>query len=203
MNFTLFLNFQKPLKQRLHKSEMDLMGIPVTSSGEQRYKDALKDIRVIILSVDGVLTDGQLNYTESGDEVRTFNARDGFAIKEALRQGLRITVISERPSKAALRRMIELGVTDVYLGIRNKAETYAEIKFLYGVEDKHCLYIGDDVSDLPVLEKVGFSCVPLNGVEYLRNRVAYISAYEGGKGCVRDVIELVLTEQGKWPYVST
>lgn len=103
---------------------MDFMGIPTSAISEEerfkRYKEALKHIRVIILSVDGVLTDGQINYTESGDEIRTFFARDGFAIKEALAQGLRIIVISTRPSKATMRRMIELGVTDVYLGIRSK-----------------------------------------------------------------------------------
>ncbi len=109
-------------------------------------------------------------------------------------------MISERQSRAALRRLIELGVTDIYLGIRNKFETYQELKTLYNVEDKHCLYIGDDISDVPVLEKVGFPCAPINSIEYLRNRVAYLSPYEGGKGCVRDVLETVLIEQGKWKY---
>ncbi|MDW8465831.1 MAG: 3-deoxy-D-manno-octulosonate 8-phosphate phosphatase [Chloroherpetonaceae bacterium] len=183
---------------------MEFMGVPVPAIDEQerykRYREALKQIRIIILTVDGVLTDGHINYTESGDEIRTFFARDGFAIKEALAQGLRVVVISTRPLKATMRRMIELGVTDVYLGIRNKLETYEEIKMLYGVTDEECLYIGDDYDDLPILKKVGFSATPLNGIEALRYNVGYVSAFEGGKGCVRDVIELTLVEQGKWQY---
>lgn len=183
---------------------MDFLGIPTSAVNEEerfkRYREALKQIRVIILSVDGVLTDGQINYTESGDEIRTFFARDGFAIKEALAQGLRIVVISTRPSKATMRRMIELGVTDAYLGIRNKLETYEEIKQLYNLRDEECLYIGDDYDDMAILQKVGFSATPLNGIDALRYNVGYVSAFEGGKGCVRDVIELTLFEQGKWRY---
>ncbi len=180
---------------------MEFFGIPTSSVDAQKpYREAIKEIRVIILNVDGVLTDGYIQYTESGDEIKTFYARDGFAIREAMKQGLKVCVISDRQSRAAMRRLIELGVTDIYLGIRNKFETYQELKILYNVEDKHCLYIGDDISDVPVLEKVGFSCAPINSIEYLRNRVAYLSPYEGGKGCVRDVLETVLIEQGKWKY---
>ncbi len=180
---------------------MEFFGIPTSRVDTQKpYRDAIKEIRLVILNVDGVLTDGYIQYTESGDEIKTFYARDGFAIREAMRQGLKVTVISERQSRATMRRLIELGVTDIYLGIRNKLETYEELKVLYNVEDKHCLYIGDDISDTPILEKVGFSCVPINAIEYLRNRVAYVSPYEGGRGCVRDVIETILLEQGKWSY---
>ncbi|MCS6988910.1 MAG: HAD-IIIA family hydrolase [Chloroherpetonaceae bacterium] len=180
---------------------MEILGIPVSNVDTERpYREAIKEIRLIILNVDGVLTDGYIQYTESGDEIKTFYARDGFAIREAMKQGLKITVISERQSRATMRRLIELGVTDIYLGIRNKFETYQELKILHGLEDKHCLYIGDDISDLPILEKVGFSCAPINAIDYLRNRVAYVSPYEGGRGCVRDVIETVLIEQGKWKH---
>lgn len=180
---------------------MEIFGIPVSNVDTERpYREAIKEIRLIILNVDGVLTDGYIQYTESGDEIKTFYARDGFAIREAMKQGLKITVISERPSRATMRRLIELGVTDIYLGIRNKFETYQELKILHGLEDKHCLYIGDDISDLPILERVGFSCAPINAIDYLRNRVAYVSPYEGGRGCVRDVIETVLIEQGKWTH---
>jgi 3-deoxy-D-manno-octulosonate 8-phosphate phosphatase (KDO 8-P phosphatase) len=180
---------------------MEFFGIPTSNTDtNQPFKIALSSITLILLSVDGVLTDGQITYTESGDEIRNFFARDGFAIKEALKQGLKIVVISERDSRAVKRRLIELGVTDIYMGIRNKAETYEELKTMYQVDDKNCLYVGDDVADIPILEQVGFSCTPLNGVDYLRNHVTYVSAYEGGKGCVRDIIETVLMEQGKWKF---
>lgn len=180
---------------------MEFFGIPTSEGDRNRpFREIIKQIRLIILNVDGVLTDGYIHYAETGDEVKTFYARDGFAIREALKQGLKITIISERQSRAVMRRLIELGVSDIYLGIRNKFETYQELKQLHGLEDKDCLYIGDDVTDIPVLEQVGFSCAPINAIEYLRSRVAYLSPYEGGKGCVRDVIETVLIEQGKWRY---
>jgi 3-deoxy-D-manno-octulosonate 8-phosphate phosphatase (KDO 8-P phosphatase) len=189
----------EPEDQRI----MDFFGIPAgTPDRNSTYAAILKQISLIIINVDGVLTDGVIRYTESGDELKTFYARDGFAIREALRQGIKITVISERKSRAATRRLIELGITDFYLGIRNKFETYNELKVLHRVSDAECLYIGDDLDDLPVLEAVGFSCTPLNGADVLRNRVNYVSAYDGGKGCVRDVLELVLTEQGKWRFIS-
>ncbi|ACF13044.1 3-deoxy-D-manno-octulosonate 8-phosphate phosphatase, YrbI family [Chloroherpeton thalassium ATCC 35110] len=180
---------------------MEIFGVSVSSEDPtSRLRQLLGEIKVIIFTIDGVFTDGQISYSESGEEVRTFHARDGFAIQEALAKGMNIAVVSERESKAARKRLEEIGVTDITMGVKDKMPTYEAIKARYGVSDAECVYIGDDVMDLPLFEKVGVSITPLNGVEYLRNRVYYVSGYEGGKGCVRDVIEMVLAIQGKWKY---
>jgi 3-deoxy-D-manno-octulosonate 8-phosphate phosphatase (KDO 8-P phosphatase) len=147
---------------------------------------------------DGVLTDGSISYTESGDEIKSFHVRDGFAIRVALEKGFKVIVISERASKAVRKRLIELGVTDVYLGIRNKLETYHELKYLHNFSDDECLYIGDDIFDIPIMKEAGFCVCPVGSPQYLRDRVAYVTAAEGGRGSIREAIELVLTEQGKW-----
>lgn len=180
---------------------MEIFGVSVsTEDPTTRLRQLLGGVKVIIFTIDGVFTDGQISYSESGEEIRTFHARDGFAIKEALAKGMNIAVIAERESKAARKRLEEIGVTDVHMGVQDKMPVYEHIKARYGVSDEECVYIGDDVADIPLFEKVGISITPLNGVEYLRNRVYYVSGYEGGKGCVRDVIEMVLSIQGKWQY---
>ncbi|MBC8042675.1 MAG: HAD-IIIA family hydrolase [Rhizobacter sp.] len=163
-------------------------------------RDLLKEIKILIFDLDGVLTDGRITYSESGDELKSFHARDGFAIKEALVRGLKIAVVSTRPSKAAARWLGELSDVELHLGVKDKFETYGQVKLSHGLTDAECAYMGDDISDLPALEAAGFSATPIDGHEYLRSRVAYISGYEGGKGCVRELIEMVLAEQGKWKY---
>lgn len=163
-------------------------------------RDLLKEIKILIFDLDGVLSDGRITYSESGDEQKSFHARDGSAIKEALAQGLKIAVISDRTSQAAARWLGELSDAKLYWETKDKLGAYEQVKQTHSVVDADCAYMGDDISDLPMLEAAAFSATPIDGHEYLRSRVAYISGYEGGKGCVRELIEMVLAEQGKWKY---
>lgn len=182
-------------------ANLELFGVPISDSDpKDRLRGALRGVKAIIFDVDGVLTDGQISFTESGEEIRTFSIRDGLAFREALARGMKLGAISERDSKAALRWLNEFGVTDVVLGADDKLSAYEQLKLRFGLQDDECAYIGDDINDIPVLERAGVSVTPVSGIEYLRNRVQYVSGYEGGKGCVREIVEMVLALQEKWEY---
>ena len=180
---------------------IEFFGVPVSEGDpKDKLRDLFRGVRVVIMDVDGVLTDGKISFSESGEEIRSFSARDRVAIKEAVARGLKFAVISDRESKATMRWLTEIGVTDVYMGVANKLDAYDEIKLRCGVQDEECAYIGDDIDDIPVFERVGLSITPISGIEYLRHRVQYVSGYEGGNGCVREIIEMVLSLQDKWEY---
>jgi 3-deoxy-D-manno-octulosonate 8-phosphate phosphatase (KDO 8-P phosphatase) len=91
-------------------------------------------------------------------------------------------------------------VTDIVMGTDDKLSAYEQLKLRFGLQDDECAYIGDDINDIPVLERAGVSVTPISGIEYLRNRVQYTSGFEGGKGCVREIVEMVLALQEKWEY---
>jgi len=182
-------------------SNLELFGIPLTSGDTtSRLRELLSKVKAIVFSLDGVLTDGQLYFSETGEEIRSYHTRDALAIKEALQNNVQIAVISERPSKSAETFLKSLGVTEIHTGIDDKLKAFDNIVSNLGITDDECVYIGDEISDIPLLKKAGVSSTPINGIEYLRNRVYYVSGYEGGKGCVREMVEMVLSLQGNWAY---
>lgn len=182
-------------------SDLNYFGIQLSSGdASQRLQNALRQVKALIFPVEGVLTGGQVTFAGRGEEICSCNVRDAFALREARERGLHIAAISERSSDAQKQLLEHLGIEHIYLGYDPKIKAYEELKTVCGLQDEDCAYIADDVIDIPILEKVALSITPIDGVEYLRNRVSYISAYEGGKGCVREVIELILQEQGKWEY---
>ena len=166
----------------------------------RRMQHTLKQLKAIMMPVEGVLSGGYMMVDGSGGENCSCFHRDAFAIREARRKGLEVAVVSGRETAACRFLMERLGVHHAYLGFENRLEAYEEFKLACGLEDGDCVYIGDDVSDIPALEKAAFSSTPIDGIEYLRDRVTYVSAYEGGRGCAREIIEMVLQEQGKWEY---
>lgn len=182
-------------------SNIELFGIPLTSGDTtSKLRELLSKVKAIIFTLDGVLTDGQLYFSESGQEIQSFHARDGLAIKEALKNNIQIGAISERSSQSAQKYLESLGVEHIKFGVQDKLKAYDEIVSAMDVSDEQCLYIGDEITDIPVLKKAGVSSTPINGIEFLRNRVYYVSGYDGGKGCIRELVEMVLTLQGHWPY---
>ena len=162
------------------------------------YKEILPQITTFIFDVDGVLTDSTIILLENGELVRHMSVRDGFAIKSALDQGYRVAIISGGTSEAVRTRLNLLGVTDVYLKIYDKLETFYDYCAQYELEPKEILYMGDDLPDMEVMKKVGLSCAPQDADSEVLKIAKYISDKAGGKGCVRDVIEQVMRVQGKW-----
>ncbi|MBC8184707.1 HAD-IIIA family hydrolase [candidate division KSB1 bacterium] len=166
-------------------------------------KDKITKIRLILLDVDGVLTDESLRYAPDGEEIKIFNVKDGLGIKLAQAAGLAIGIISSRSSQAVNRRAHELGIEVVYQGYKKKIEAYNQIKKELFVSDELIAYIGDDLPDLEILKEVGFAIAVENGCEEVKKVVDFITNKPGGRGAVRDVIEMILREQGKWEQVVT
>ncbi len=164
-------------------------------------QEKIKKIRLILMDVDGVLTDESIIYGPFPDEVKIFNVKDGLGIKLAQSAGLIIGIITSRTSEVLKRRTKELGIELVYQGEKNKFNAYQQIKKELFVSDEQIAYIGDDLPDLEILRVVGFSVAVENACEEAKNSVDFITNKSGGKGAVRDVIEMILRTQDKWEQV--
>jgi 3-deoxy-D-manno-octulosonate 8-phosphate phosphatase (KDO 8-P phosphatase) len=160
--------------------------------------DKLKDITTFIFDVDGVLTDGGVFVTETGDQCRTFNTKDGYALQLAVKLGYKVCVITGGMSQGVKHRLNSLGVTDVYLGAHTKWDLYKPYIDKHHIQPVNILYMGDDIPDIDILKNVGLPTCPADSAEEVKAVCAYISPVLGGRGCVRDVIERVLKMQGKW-----
>lgn len=157
-----------------------------------------KNIRMLILDVDGVLTDGLLFYGSKGMELKAFHVQDGFGIRAAQRMGIVVAIITGRDSDIVAQRTQELGISEVYQGVTSKIEVYNKLLSRYSLKDENVAYIGDDVLDLPILIRVGLSLAPANAHPEVKARVDYVAERSGGQGAVREVTEILLKAQGHW-----
>lgn len=157
-----------------------------------------RNINTFIFDVDGVLTNSQVLVLEDGKLLRSMNIRDGFAIKEAIKQGYRICIITGGKSTGVKKRLQNLGVKDIYLGQTDKMEAFEEYLYTYDLNAEHILYMGDDLPDLPVMKKVAVAACPRDAAPEVIGSANYVSGTNGGAGCARDVIEKVMRLQGKW-----
>jgi 3-deoxy-D-manno-octulosonate 8-phosphate phosphatase (KDO 8-P phosphatase) len=155
-------------------------------------------IKLLLFDVDGVLTDGKIILHADGSESKQFDIKDGTAIVWAQRAGLTVGFLSARTSAASAQRAAQLGVALVRQGVASKLEAYEAIVREQALRDADVAYMGDDVLDLPVLGRVGLSAAPADAVDEVRARVHWVSGMTGGHGAARELIELVLREQGRW-----
>lgn len=162
------------------------------------FLEKLKHIKAFILDVDGVLTDGTILVTESGEQLRKFSIKDGYALQLAVKRGYYVAAISGGRSKGIELRLKGLGITDVFLGIDSKIDTYQNFLKSRYLLPEQVLYIGDDIPDLPVIKLAGLAACPADAVEEIKAVCDYISPRKGGDGCVRDLIEKVLKIRGDW-----
>jgi 3-deoxy-D-manno-octulosonate 8-phosphate phosphatase (KDO 8-P phosphatase) len=158
----------------------------------------LSQITAFVFDVDGVLTDGTVLVTESGEQLRRFSIKDGYALQLAVKRGFKIAIITGGRSQSIVSRLTSLGISDVYLGVEHKTEKFEEFLLGYDLNADQILYMGDDVPDYPVMKLVGLPTCPADAAEEIKSISAYISPVKGGQGCVRDVIEKVLKVQGLW-----
>lgn len=160
-------------------------------------RERAANIRMLVLDVDGVLTDGKLYFDHAGNESKAFNARDGLGMKALLRCGIEIAVITGRKCKAVTHRMNQLGIKHVYQGQLKKLDALLELLELTGLDAEQVCFAGDDWIDLPVLSRVGLAVSVANGEERVKQQAHWITSNKGGDGAVREICNLILNAQEK------
>ncbi len=157
-----------------------------------------RKIHTLFFDVDGVMTNGELLITEKGELLRKMNVRDGFALKRAIQENLRIFVITGGSSKGTIDRLKALGIQEIISGAHNKLKHYEALLDQYELEEEGILYMGDDLPDYQVMRRVGLPCCPSDAAPEIKEICKYISPFKGGEGCVRDVLEKVMKLNGVW-----
>ena len=161
----------------------------------------LTKIKLLLLDVDGVLTDGQIIIAPTGELCKQFNVADGLGISIAQRLGIKVGIITGRKGEIITRRAQELGITILYMGISNKKQALEQILQQEKLTLAEVAYMGDDLNDLSVLQVVGLSAAPANAVVEVKERVQYICRRSGRQGAVRELLEQLLKAQGLWKKV--
>jgi len=158
-------------------------------------------IKMFLLDVDGVLTDGKLYFSNQGDELKAFNIQDGLGIKFLQRSGITVGIVTGKRSQLVANRARDLGIDIVVQGREDKLTAIREIITNYNVSLNEVAYMGDDLPDLSAINAVGLGMTLANGVSDVKKAAHWISQYHGGHGAVREACELILSAQGKWEHL--
>lgn len=156
---------------------------------------ALRRIRLFATDVDGVLTDAGMYYSESGDEWKKFNTRDGMGIKLLQRAGILTAIITQESTKIVMRRAQKLTIPEVHQGAFDKLTVLKDLMARHNLTMEQVAYVGDDVNDLQALGAVGFSAAPADGMPVVLKTVRYVCKHKGGEGAVRELADLILSAQ--------
>ena len=148
-------------------------------------------IKLLGLDVDGVLTDGSISYTDAGQEIKTFNCKDGQGIAMLTKLGINVVIITARTSTIVQRRANDLGIQYVYQGVKNKLEKLDELRTMLGINYDEIAYMGDDLPDIPILQQVGIKACPNDAVDEVKKVCNFKSKYNGGRGAVRELADLI------------
>ena len=160
--------------------------------------DKLNRVRLLLLDVDGVLTDGGIIYNDKGVETKVFNVRDGLGIRLLMEAGVKVGIVTSRASKALYHRCDNLGISLVFDGIGDKSGVLEDISKQTGIPGEEIAYVGDDLVDLPLMRKVGLSVAVADAHETLLENADMVTTAKGGAGAVREVCEAILKAQGLW-----
>ncbi|UUV19001.1 HAD-IIIA family hydrolase [Fusobacteria bacterium ZRK30] len=164
-------------------------------------KPNLKEIKIIILDVDGTMTDGKITYDNNGTETKSFNVKDGMAIAQAIKYGIKVAIITGRTSKVVEHRATELGILDIYQGVGNKIATLDELLKKYDYNYKNVAYMGDDINDIPAMMRADYVGITADAVSEIEEFAHFKSRYNGGYGAVREFIETILKANGIWSKI--
>jgi len=167
-----------------------------------RTKNRAAVVRLLALDVDGVLTDGLIYYGNSGEELKTFNIKDGLGIKLLQKAGVRVAVITGRQSQIVVRRAQELGIEDVVQGREDKRQALLELCQRHGISMEECAYMGDDLPDLSAITAAGLGMTVADADATVREAAQWRSRFNGGCGAVREACEFILSAKGKWPALA-
>ena len=161
-------------------------------------EERLKQIKMVLLDVDGVLTSGNIIYSDNGEQIKIFNVKDGVGIRLLKEAGIKVGIVTGRKGHALRHRCVNLGIDLLFEGIRHKDQVLNTIADRTGIAEEAMAYVGDDLPDLPIMKRVGFSVAVADAHEILRQRAHMTTRARGGKGAVREVSEAILKAQGLW-----
>ena len=164
--------------------------------------DKLKQIRALLLDVDGVLTDGNIIYNNSGNEIKIFNVKDGLGLKLLISAGIPVGIVTGRTSKALHYRCRDIGIHSVFDAVPDNAKMVDKIVTKLGVPAENIAFIGDDLPDLSLMKRVGLSIAVADAHEVVRRHANWITAAGGGRGAVREVCEALLNAHGLWKKIA-
>ncbi|MGE5841992.1 MAG: KdsC family phosphatase [Deltaproteobacteria bacterium] len=174
------------------------LGCP--EKGRIMTRKAFAKVKLLILDVDGVLTDGRIILNDRGEETKHFNVKDGHGLRVLMQAGIEVALISGRNSPAAEFRARGIGISEVHLGVTNKAEVCADLIHRKGLDKPEVCCMGDDLPDLPLFEQSGISVAVADAVPEIRAAAAFSTERRGGEGAVRELCEMILRAKGLWPY---
>lgn len=183
-------------------AEEDVKTPSVVQRLNAEVRARVKQVKILVLDVDGVMTDGRLYYHDDGTESKAFDVRDGHGIKMLKQAGIETALISGRNSPMVKKRAADLGITEVVQGVRDKVPVLTEILSRKSLKLEEAAFVGDDIVDLTVMSRVGFAVVVADASEYLFDIAHYVTLAPGGRGAVREVAELILGVQGLWNEVA-
>jgi len=159
---------------------------------EKSIRSLLQEIRLFATDVDGVLTDAGMYYSESGDEWKKFNTRDGMGIKLLQKAGLITAIVTQERTRLVARRAEKLAIPELHQGVMDKLSVIRDMAIRHGISLQQVAYIGDDVNDIEALQAVGFSAAPADGLPQVLKVVDYVCRQKGGEGAVRELVEMIL-----------
>jgi len=173
-----------------------------TARSQRDLRERARRIRLLLLDVDGVLTDGRIIYGSAGLEVLAFHVRDGLALKAAQTAGITVGLLSGRKSEALARRAEELRLVEVHTGVEDKGGVYRQLLTRYRLNDPEVAYMGDDLPDIPLLQRAGLAITVVDAPAEVRRVAHLVTSLPGGQGAVREAVEWLLKSQGVWDRVS-
>lgn len=164
-------------------------------------KKKLSKIKLLLLDVDGVLTDGTITYTDSGEQIKSFNSKDGLGLRLLMNTGIKVGIITGRKSKALKHRCKNLGINLLFEGEINKVRALEKIIDSYKIKAKNIAFAGDDLLDISIMKKVGMAFCVADANKYVKKNSDIITTNLGGKGAVREICEIILKNQGLWDNI--
>ncbi|MBI5408365.1 MAG: HAD-IIIA family hydrolase [Nitrospirae bacterium] len=169
---------------------------------KKQLEEKAKNIKLLILDVDGVMTDGSIILDNEGNELKRFHVRDGHGLKMLQKAGIKIAIITGRKSDVVDRRAAELGITEVYQKIFKKSVVYEELIKKYGLSNENIAFMGDDIVDVELFKRAALTAAPADADEEAKKYAHIITKKNGGRGAVREFTDLLLKESGLWEKVS-
>ena len=169
---------------------------------DKKILDKLKNVKMLLLDVDGVMTNGWIIMDNEGREMKNFNVRDGHGLVMIQRYGISVGILTGRTSSVVEHRARDLKISEVYQGALNKKEVFAQILEKNNLTPESIAYMGDDIVDIPVLKMAGFSVAVADALDLVKKTADYVTVNKGGYGAVREVCEMLLKAQGFWPEVA-